>query len=154
TDRRSSDSRAGSRRNRAPAAPPAPATRRRACFPWVLGLLVLLLAGAAGAFALFRSPGLAPAPGATATPQVLVARPFSVRDLQIEVPYGASREAVDAAFTAAFLALARQDCQCEARIAPGSLVYLYGGEPRQIGIAGNRERYQASMEATLLVPER
>ncbi len=118
---------------------------------WGVGLL---LAGAAGAFVLLRSSGLTPAPGATATPQVLVARPFSVRDLEIEVPYGASRETVDSAFAAAFLALARQDCQCEARIAPGSLVYLYGGEPRQIGIVGNRERYQASMEATLLAPER
>jgi len=122
--------------------------------PWALGVLALLLAGAAGAFLLLRLPGAAPAPGATATPQVLVARPFSVRDLEIEVPYGASRDAVDRAFAAAFLALARQDCQCEAQIAPGSLVYIYGGEPQQIGIVGSRERYRASLEATILVPER
>jgi len=137
-----------------PAPAPAPATRRRSCLPWVLGVLALLLAGAAGTFLLLRLPGAAPAPGATATPQVLVARPFSVRDLEIEVPYGASRDVVDRAFAAAFLALARQDCQCEAQIAPGSLVYLYGGEPRQIGIVGSRERYRASLEATILVPER
>ncbi|MCX7792229.1 MAG: hypothetical protein N2378_16470, partial [Chloroflexaceae bacterium] len=134
--------------------PPATATRRRSRFPWLLGLAALLLAGAAGIFLLIRFPGLMPAAGPTATPQVLVARPFSVGDLEIEVPYGATRDAVDRAFEAAFLALARQDCQCDAQIAPGSLVYAHGGEPRQIGIVGNRERYRASLEATLLVPER
>jgi serine/threonine-protein kinase len=133
--------------------PTAAATRRRSPLPWVLGLLALLLAGAAGAFVLLRLPAAAPAPGATVTPQVLVARPFSVRDLEIDVPYGASRDTVDRAFEAAFLALARQDCQCDAQIAPGTLVYVYGGEPRQVGIVGNRERYRASLEATLLAPQ-
>ncbi len=84
---------------------------------------------------------------------MLVARPFSVRDLEIDVPYGASRNEVDRAFEAAFLALARQECQCDAQIAPGSLVYSNGGEPREIGIVGNRERYRASLEATLLTPQ-
>ncbi|MCS6882635.1 MAG: serine/threonine-protein kinase [Oscillochloridaceae bacterium] len=140
----------------APAASPAPAaaTRRRSGFLWVLGLLALLVAGGVGAFLLIRPSWSAPVPRPTATPEVLVAQPFSVRDLEIDVPYGASREAVDQAFEAAFLALARQDCQCDARIAPGSLVYLYGGEPRQVGIVGNRERYRASLEAMLLVPQR
>ncbi|MGQ9926089.1 MAG: protein kinase domain-containing protein [Chloroflexaceae bacterium] len=138
----------------APLATSAPATRRRSCLPWLLGLLALLLAGAAGAFLLLRLSGASLLPGSPVTPQVLVARPFIVRDLEIDVPFGASRDAVDRTFEAAFLALARQDCQCEPQIAPDSLVYVYGGEPRQIGIVDNLERYRASLEATILVPER
>lgn len=148
----------------APAPPPlaahptpavaAPAPRQRSRLTLVLGLLTLLLLGGIGAFVLIRPSGPAPAPAATATPQVLVARPFSVNDLEIVVPPGASREVVDQAFAVAFLELARLDCACEPQIAPGSLVYLFGGEPRQLAITADEVRYRASLQATLLVPER
>ena len=134
------------------AAAPAPGQRSR--LPLVLGLLALLLLGGIGAFLLTRPSGPAPTPTATATPQVLVARPFSVNDLEIVVPPGASREVVDQAFAVAFLELARLDCACEPQIAPGSLVYLFGGEPRQLAITADGVRYRASLQATLLVPER
>jgi hypothetical protein len=113
---------------------------------------VLLLLGGVGVAVLF-SQGGAPATGPTATSQVLVARPFVASDIEIVVPGGSNDAAVNQAFAAAYLQLARLDCACEPQIQPGTLVYLNGAEPRQVSIGTDGARYHASLQATILVPQ-
>ncbi len=137
---------------KAPAASPA---RRRSCLPWVLTLLLLVLLLGGAAYFLLPQLGLVgpQPPTASATPQVLVAKPFRVSDLQIVIPPGTSSTAVNDAYALALLQVAGIECSCTPQLQPGSLVYLYGGEPQVIETTADGVRYQASLEATILVPE-
>jgi serine/threonine-protein kinase len=137
-----------------PASTPAARTGRRSVAPLLIGAVLVLLLIGAGA-ALLLGQGLLPQPGAgpTATTQVLVAQIFVARDIEIVVSSGSTDEAVNQAFAAALLQLARLNCACEPQIQPGSLVYLNGGEPRQISIGQDGARYRASLQATILVPQ-
>lgn len=142
--------------SRSAAAPaPSPAgQRRRSRAPLLIALLLLLALVGGGAY-LLVGQGLIPAPaaGPTATARVLVSRTFTARDLEIVVPAGAAPEAVDRAFAAAFLQLARLDCGCDAQIEPGSLVYLFDAAPRQVSVGSDGARYRASLQGTILVPQ-
>jgi hypothetical protein len=132
----------------APAAP-APARRGRGCLLFTGLLLLILTVGAAAYLAL--GSGLFPAPQAapSASAQVLVARPFVARDIEIVVPVGTGEAAVNQAF----LQLARLDCGCEPQIEPGTLLYLFEAAPRQLSIGADGARYRASLQATILVPQ-
>ncbi|NTU82546.1 MAG: hypothetical protein HGA45_24775, partial [Chloroflexales bacterium] len=72
-------------------------------------------------------------------------------EIELTVALGSSAEAVDQAFAAAFLQLARLDCGCEPQIEPGTLVYL--SAPVELSKDATGSRYRASLQATLLVPQ-
>ncbi len=131
--------------------PAAPARRRRGCAPALVALILVLAVGAGAYWAIGQGLLAAPSPAPTATAGVLVARRFVARDIELLLPVGSGQDAINGAFAAAFLQLARLDCDCEAQLEPGSLVYL-DGEPHQVSIDSDGVRYRASLEGTILVP--
>ena len=130
---------------------PASSPRRRGGVVALVVLLLLIIGGAG--FAVLRL-GLLPSPpvAATVTAQVLVAQPFVAPGIELGVALGSDATALDQAFAAEFLRLARGDCACEPQIQSGSLHYLVA--PVELSTDATGTRYRASLEGMLLVPQR
>ena len=136
-------------------APQAPQRPRRRRGIVLLTALVMLLSAVGYSLFFFLTLGAPNEPQATPSDsvQVLVARTFEARDIEIVVPVGAGENAVHQAFAAAFLELTRLECSCEPQIQPGTLVYLFEAAPRQISVGTDGARFRASLQATILVPQ-
>ena len=133
-----------------PATSPAPAARRSRRGLFLVALLMLLIGlGGIGVWALgVVQPE--PQPTATSTPQTLVAQRL-VLTLEVGVASGSDSGTVSQALVNAFLAAARQQCNCNPEIQAGTLIF--DADPRQVRSEGTTTYYQATLEAILLVPE-
>jgi hypothetical protein len=74
-----------------------------------------------------------------------------VLTLEVGVATGSDSGTVNQALVSAFLALARQQCNCNPEIQAGTLIF--DADPRQVRSEGGTTYYQATLEATILVPE-
>jgi eukaryotic-like serine/threonine-protein kinase len=134
------------------AAPSPPPTRRRRRWPGCLLAMLLLLLGLGAAGLVLVRPDLlpTPTPAPSATPQNLVERSFSFT-LEVGVPAGSDEATINQAFVNAFLATASSQCACQPQIVTGTVIF--DAAPRQVSTDGRTDRYQATIEATLRVPE-
>jgi serine/threonine-protein kinase len=150
--------------NPTPAQQAAPVARRNRGWPVVLFVMALLLGSTAVVvvFALadnYRPSQVLPsatsltnatnALPSTVTPIVYVAQSFTVRSIEIVVQPGSDGTAIFNAFQAAYLELARRNCNCDVQLQDGTLRYLAGEEP--VALGGNR--FRASLAGTILVPQ-
>jgi tRNA A-37 threonylcarbamoyl transferase component Bud32 len=140
------------------AGPGATAQQQPTQNSWLGWLMMLLLVGglvAGGAYLLFGGGlGGGTTTTATAMPQTFVARPFTVRNVEITLSGSNSGVGLDAALAQAYLQLARLDCSCDAQLQPGSLTYVNGEGPTELEVLANgQRRYRVSMQGTILVPQ-
>ncbi len=134
-----------------PVSPPAPPARRSRRGLLLVTLIILIVGlGGVGVFLLFGTTPPGPQPTAPSTPQTLVAQRL-VLTLEVGVATGSDSGTVNQALVDAFLVLARQQCNCNPEIQAGTLIF--DADPRQVRSEGGTTYYQATLEATILVPE-
>ncbi len=115
----------------------------------IIALAVLALLALGITFALFGLSGGDAPSGPTATPQTLIAQPFTA-ELTIQVAPGASDAELMQAFIEVYRVAARAECNCEPQI-EGDLVYLQ--PPEKLSEDVTIATYRASLQGTILVPQ-
>jgi len=134
-----------------PVNPPAPPARRSRRGLLLVALIILIVGlGGVGVFLLFGTTPSGPQPTAPSTPQTLVAQRL-VLPLEVGVATESGSETVNRALVDAFLVLARQQCNCDPKIQDNTLTFR--ADPIQVRSEGGTTYYQATLEATILVPE-
>jgi serine/threonine-protein kinase len=136
-----------------PIATSQPAPRRRGRGGrWIIALLLLLALGVGGLVVVFPEVAAQYVPGLTAptpTPQTLVLRPYSIRDLEIIVPPGVE---VRDAFQQAFLQQAQQEFGPSTQV-NNNAPPTFNGTPIKTGDDPRGTKYRGTMEGFILVPQ-
>lgn len=133
----------------------APQPQRRSGWGGCLLVLLLLLGAIVGGIYYLRPellaqyiPGLEQGP--TPTPLTLIAQPYSINNLTIQVSSGLGPDAVRDAFFSAYEQLAMQQYGPGTRVDRTTLRYTT--PPVQVSTTGSTTQYSASLTGTVLVP--